>query len=136
MDMQNRTAKFVSAIFASLLAGACLTTVSDNTAHAADSCLSGPKGALPQGGHWYYRIDHATKRHCWYIGDEKEKLTRAAPQGSPPSANPGSSQKMAATQLSIADAHAELALPQTRADQDSGINVPQRGLAPIDAASM
>ena len=43
------------------------------TARAADDCLSGPKGATPEGSHWYYRVDHATKRHCWYLRAEGEK---------------------------------------------------------------
>ena len=74
--MQNRTAKFVSAIFASLLAGTPLTTVSHGAVPAADDCLSKPKGLAPEGSHWYYRIDRATKRHCWYLGDQREKLSR------------------------------------------------------------
>ncbi|HEY5125851.1 MAG TPA: hypothetical protein VIJ35_00885, partial [Bradyrhizobium sp.] len=62
--MSNRTAKFLSAILASLLAGAALATMSHSPAHAADDCLSAPKDQTPGGGHWYYRIDRATKRHC------------------------------------------------------------------------
>ena len=60
--MSRRTAKFVSAVFASLLVGIPLTTVSHGAATTAETCLSGPKGAPPKGGHWYYRIDRATKR--------------------------------------------------------------------------
>jgi hypothetical protein len=118
--MSNRTAKFVSAIFVSLLAGALLTTVSHGAVPAAaDDCLSGPKGQTPSGGHWYYRIDRATKRHCWYVGDEKEKLSRVAPKNSAPSAEAVSPRKETATQRSIADAHAELPLPQTRVEQET-----------------
>ena len=36
------------------------------TARAAD-CLSAPNSAAPQGSHWYYRLDRATKRKCWYV---------------------------------------------------------------------
>src|SRR5260370_32290185 len=83
--MSNRTAKFVSAIFASVLAGANFAAVAENAAKPADSCLSGPKGAMPAGSHWYYRIDRATKRHCWYLGEEKDKTAPAAPQDAAPS---------------------------------------------------
>lgn len=117
--MSQRTAKFVSAIFASLLAGTPLATVSHSATDAADSCLSKPKGASPAGGHWYYRIDRATKRHCWYIGDEKEKLSRAAPENSPPAANSVSLPNSATTQRSIANARAELPLRQTRVEQET-----------------
>ncbi len=73
--MANRTAKFVSAIFASVLAGAPLATLSHNAARAADDCLAAPKDETPEGGHWYYRIDHASKRQCWYLREEGEKLS-------------------------------------------------------------
>ena len=106
--MPNRTAKFVSAIFASILAGAPLTTISHSATVAADDCLSGPKGQTPAGGHWYYRIERATKRHCWYLGEEGDKLSQAAPQNTSPSAKPPSPEADTAMQQSVANAHAEL----------------------------
>jgi hypothetical protein len=33
----------------------------------AEDCAAGPKGASPPGQHWYYRVDRATHRHCWYL---------------------------------------------------------------------
>jgi hypothetical protein len=123
MQMSNRTAKFVSAIFASLIAGVPLTTVSHGAVPAADDCLLAPKGQTPSGGHWYYRIDRATKRHCWYLGDEKAKLSRVAPNNSAPLADPVLPQQETATQRSIADAHAELPLPQTRVEQQANASI-------------
>ena len=124
--MQNRTAKFVSAIFASLVAGTPLTTVSHSAVPAADDCLSKPKGQAPEGSHWYYHIDRASKRHCWYLGEEREKLSRARPQDSAPIADPASPQKDTATQRPVADAHAELPLPQTRVEQETSVPAWQR----------
>ena len=124
--MQNRTAKFVSAIFASLLAGIPLTTVSHSAVPAADDCLSKPKGLAPEGSHWYYRIDRASKRHCWYLGDQREKLSRANPQNSAPIADPASPQKETATQRPVTDAYAELPLPQTRVEQQPNASAWQR----------
>jgi hypothetical protein len=86
---------------------------------SAETCLSGPKGAPPKGGHWYYRIDRATKRHCWYVGDAKP--SRVAPQ------NPSASQE---PRQSIADARAELPMPQTQNEQDAGV-----ATAPANAAN-
>jgi hypothetical protein len=106
--MSNRTAKFVSAIFASFLAGAPLATVSHSAPVAADECLSGPKGQTPQGGHWYYRIDRATKRHCWYIADERAPLSQTAAAKSSASAKPLPQDADAAMQQSVANARAEL----------------------------
>jgi hypothetical protein len=89
-------------------------------ARAADNCLRAPKDETPRGRHWYYRMDHANQRQCWYLGDEKDNVTRAAPQDLSPSANSGSP-KPAPPQRSVADARAELPLPKTRMDQESSV---------------
>jgi hypothetical protein len=128
--MSNRTAKFVSAIFASFLAGAPLSTVSHGATPAAEDCLAGPKDQAPQGSHWYYHIDHATKRHCWYLKGEHDALSQAAPPNSSPSAQPGSPKAEAAMQRSIADAHAELPAPQTSVEQDASLATPPPGAPP------
>jgi hypothetical protein len=53
----SRAATTVSLIAASLALG--------STGALAD-CLPGP-GQAATNGHWYYRIDHATNRKCWYL---------------------------------------------------------------------
>jgi hypothetical protein len=133
MHMSSRTAKFVSAMFASLLASAPLTTTVSHGAvpPAADECLSGPKGQTPQGGHWYYRVDRSTKRHCWYLGEEREKLSQIAPPISSQPAKPVSPKPQAAIQPAIADAHAELP-PQTRIEAAAEARAPD---LPANAAS-
>jgi hypothetical protein len=124
MHMPSRTAKFVSAAIASILAGVPLTTASNSAAPATDNCLSGPKDQAPQGSHWYYRIEHATQRHCWYLRDEHEKLSQAVSPNSP-KAEP-------AMGRSIANAHAELPLPQARTEQETSAAPGQP--APANAA--
>jgi hypothetical protein len=135
MHMANPTAKFVSAIFVSFLAGANLPPVLNNAAHAADAanadaanavnaaddCLSGPKGETPQGSHWYYRIDRATKRHCWYLGDKREKLSQAVPPIPAPPAKPISPNANTTIQRSVANARAELPAPQMRSEETNFI---------------
>ncbi len=82
--MGNRTAKFISALVGSIIAGAPLAAVSQNaptatsTANAASDCLASPKGAAPQGQHWFYRLDRASKRQCWYLRAEGGKATQTA----------------------------------------------------------
>ena len=119
--MPGRTAKFVSVVVASVLAGIPLATISHGATAAAEDCLSGPKDPAPNGNHWYYRIDHATKRHCWYL--KGEKLSQ--------SAAPNSSTAETTTQRSIADAHAEL-------PAQAAIEAPKRGdgLAPAADATI
>jgi hypothetical protein len=125
--MPRRTAKFASVIFAGALAGVPLTTISQGATPAADDCLSGPKDQTQHGGHWYFRIDHATKRHCWYLKDEK--LSQGTAANPSPPAKPVSPKPEAVTQRSIADAHAEWPAQNT-------IEQPKRsdGLAPAIAA--
>jgi hypothetical protein len=92
--MGNRAAKFISPLVASLVAGAPLAAVSQNappaTPNAADTaseCLASPKGAAPQGQHWYYRLERGTKRQCWYLraagGKEPVKDGVKTSQGAP-----------------------------------------------------
>ena len=119
--MPGRTAKFVSVVVASVLAGIPLATISHGATPAADDCLSGPKDPAPNGSHWYYRIDHTTKRNCWYLKGEKLSQNAA----------PNSSTAETTTQRSIADAHAEL-------PAQAAIEAPKRGngLAPAADATI
>jgi hypothetical protein len=106
--MPNRTAKLLSAIFAGFLASVPLTTIAHSETPAADDCLSAPKDSAPQGSHWYYRIDHATNRHCWHLDAAHEKLSQLAPPNSAAAAKPAAPNSEAALQHSVADARAEL----------------------------
>ena len=80
--MSKRSAKFVAALFVSVMAGADLATVTDLRAQAAtaDDCLTAPKGATTPGSHWYYRIDRATKRQCWYLREEATRQRQVHPR--------------------------------------------------------
>ena len=82
--MPNRTAKFASAIFVSFLAGAPLAILSHGAARAADDCLAAPKDVTPEGSHWYYRIDHPTKRHCWYLKEFSQNAAAKSVQSAKP----------------------------------------------------
>ncbi len=120
--MPNRTAKFASAIFVFLLAGAPLATIS-----AAADCLSEPKDQTPEGSHWRYRIEHPSNRHCWYLRREGEKPSQLAARPAPPKAEPP-------MQNSVADARAELT-PQTRLEQDMDVTArPPVPAAPANIA--
>jgi hypothetical protein len=142
--MPNRTAKFVSAIFASVLAGTALTTISHAEAFAADDCLSGPKGEAPAGSHWFYRIEHGTKRHCWYLREEGDRISQAAPLNISPPAKPPAPQANPATQHSVDNARAELPAQTSRSEESNspwpatapGLNSTPRANAPdADAVS-
>jgi hypothetical protein len=107
--MGNRTAKFVSALVGSIIAGAPLAAVSQNapnassTANATADCLASPKGAAPQGQHWHYRLERTTKRQCWYLraaGDKDSAKAVQATADAPPDST-------APPQQTVQDARAE-----------------------------
>jgi hypothetical protein len=104
--MPDRTTKFASTLLVGLLAAATFFAGANKAASAVDACLSGPKGSPPQGGHWYYRLDRATKRHCWYVGEEREKQARSNVAQTAKPASP--QQKETAMPPSVANARAEL----------------------------
>jgi hypothetical protein len=133
--MSKRSAKFVAALFVSVLAGADLATVTDLRAQAAtaDDCLTAPKGgATSEGSHWYYSIDRATKRQCWYLredGDKaSDKSTRATPPVSPSAtsaaaAEPAEQQPRTITRKAISDARAEWISQRSRAEPGPPANL-------------
>jgi hypothetical protein len=104
MHMTNRMGNSGTAILLGALAGVTLVVATNGVARATEACLSGPKSAAPKGSHWYYRIDHATKRNCWYVRAEGEKPVAAqtSPVGqAPPQA------ETPPLQPSVANARAE-----------------------------
>ncbi|MDO9560744.1 MAG: hypothetical protein Q7J60_03915 [Bradyrhizobium sp.] len=131
--MSSSAAKSVSAIFAILFAYSPLVTASYAEPAPPDKCLSGPKGAPPVGGHWYYRVDRATKRACWYIGEAKQKISRAAPE-TPPASSSAPPPRSAGTQPAIDNARAELPLPQARVEPDADVFKGQRTVTAIPGA--
>lgn len=133
--MKKTSAKFVLAIFASILASSTVTAAPEGE-KAADTCLLGPS-ATPPGGHWYYRVDRANKRNCWYHRQEKERVARKpADEDSArteQTAVPAPPKKPVA-QRSISDARAELPPPQTSFEQDTKVAATQRiPAAPVEA---
>lgn len=125
--MGNRTAKFISALIGSIIVGAPLAAVSQtapsapstastataSTANAASDCLASPKGVAPQGQHWFYRLERATKRQCWYLRAEGTKEGANATQSAQATADAPNA--VPARPQSVQNAHAEYFAPQTSA---------------------
>jgi hypothetical protein len=100
--MTNRMGNFGTAILVGALASVTLVVATNGAALAADTCLSGPKGTAPKGSHWYYRIDHATKRNCWYVRAEGGQAASANS-----SVTPAVPPAETSLQPAVADARAE-----------------------------
>jgi hypothetical protein len=115
MHMTNRMGNSGTAILIGALASVTLVVATNGAARATETCLSGPKSAAPKGSHWYYRVDHATKRNCWYVRAEGEKpvasQTSSVGQTSPQAEIP--------LQPSVANARAE-ANPADIAQSNAG----------------
>ena len=58
-----------------------------NTARAGD-CLAAPNSPAPLGSHWYYRLDWATQRKCWYVRTLDQSVKQAAPSATKERASP------------------------------------------------
>ena len=54
-----------------------------HASQAADDCLAKPNAAAPDGSHWYYHVDRATGRQCWYLGSAGRKVPQHASQDAP-----------------------------------------------------
>jgi hypothetical protein len=65
------------ALAATLLMGVGVAAPTD-TARAND-CITAPNSPTPQGSHWYYRLDRASQRKCWYVRAASQPVQQAAP---------------------------------------------------------
>jgi hypothetical protein len=95
-------------VLAGVVAGAAAATLHFHPASAADDCLTKPKGTAPAGQHWYYRSDRATKRQCWYLGDEASHGASLNERKSAAAVTRRHRQELS---QAAADAHAEFASP-------------------------
>ncbi len=115
--MPNLPAKFASALVFGVVATAASSTLAQSAPRAADNCLLEPStDALPQGKHWYYRIERGTGRKCWYTRDVDDTSARIEAPSTAPAEKPVPKRADAAPARTIADAHAEIAPPRTRAN--------------------
>jgi hypothetical protein len=83
--MVRRVFLFAAAIFMIVSAEALFA---QHTSRAAEECMTKPGTAAPQGSHWYYHLDRANNRQCWYLAAEGAKVR---PQ-TRPAASPAKSQ--------------------------------------------
>jgi hypothetical protein len=95
-------------ILAGVVAGAAAVALHVHPVSSADDCLSKPKATAPAGQHWYYRSDRATKRQCWYLGDE---ASRGASLNVRKTAAVAAHRHHQELSQAAADAHAEFASP-------------------------
>lgn len=110
--MSNRLGKRLSTLGVALFTGGMLAITVQGSARADDACLAKPGATTPRGGHWHYRVEPGTKRHCWYLGEQRGKAaleTAAKPSLSAPALDkPAMRASAPPLRPSITNAHAEL----------------------------
>jgi hypothetical protein len=122
---------------------------------ASDECLSKPGASAPQGSHWYYRINRADRRHCWYLGPDgarsraheaarsstpkpiRQRTSRhagasTAPQGAPSEAAPAAD---AAAVAPVPDAFAQATAQATLQPAAQAVRVQAAPAQPVVADS-
>jgi hypothetical protein len=101
--------KILSAILIMVPATVLLTAEVSFGEPAAEPCKASPGGAAARGMHWYYRVNRATNKHCWYLGPVghlKSHATLAtASSDSPPArkVNAADADNAASAQATAAD---------------------------------
>lgn len=136
--MSSRLGKRLSTFGVALFTGGMLAIAVQGSARADDACLVKPGATTPRGGHWHYRVEPGTKRHCWYLGEQRAKTTQktAAKPSSPAPAPDKPAQMSAATplQLSVANARAEFDSATATLDQATASPSPSDTVLSNDAA--
>ncbi|WP_407159225.1 hypothetical protein [Bradyrhizobium sp. STM 3557] len=120
-------------LLAGVVAGAAAATLHVHPASAADDCLTKPKATAPAGQHWYYRSDRATKRQCWYLGDE---ASHGASLNERKSAAVAAHRRHQELSPAAADAHAEFASPAAPATDAKNAIVAAVAPTPVEPAPM
>jgi hypothetical protein len=88
--MPKRMTSFVPAILVILFAVVALAARPGTAESAADECVTKHGSEAPDGSHWYYRIDRANNRRCWFLGpvDNKMRTRQSTSQQPVPAAKP------------------------------------------------
>jgi hypothetical protein len=86
-----------TALVATLLVSGVGIGVPTNTARA-DDCLTAPNAPAPPGSHWYYHMDRANQRKCWYVrATDQPTQNSVAQDTSDPAVAPTVAHKQPAT---------------------------------------
>jgi hypothetical protein len=101
-----RPIRSIALVFTLFAAGAGIGSVPANIARA-DDCLTAPNSTTPQGSHWYYRMDWANQRKCWYLRAPGEASQQRASRLRPDAASAAPSQSTPAPAASTPAAVAQ-----------------------------
>jgi hypothetical protein len=95
---------FASAILAALVPAVVLSVGLHHAQGAAENCLAKPNAAPPQGSHWYYRVDQAGNRRCWFLAPQDATPRQASSPKPAPNPPPKRASQPKATATAAASA--------------------------------
>ena len=81
--MPTQLKSIVSTVFIVHIVAAGIAGIVGSAAQAADECRGAPSGPSAKGQHWFYRVDRASHRKCWYQRAHDAAAQRTAPPPSP-----------------------------------------------------
>ena len=89
--MPKRITSFVPAVSATFLAAVIALSV-NIPARAGGECIERPTQQPTEGAHWYYRLDRAKNRKCWYLASPASGVARGSrtPEAGTPQEQSGS----------------------------------------------
>src|SRR5260370_24905910 len=73
-----RDLSFRCAVSANVLCA--LSVISSGDGGAVTTCIQNPSRQAGSSSHWYYRVDYANQRRCWYL---KQSQPKPSSSGSP-----------------------------------------------------
>src|SRR6266508_5165311 len=112
------------AVFSALLAALAITGLPRRSASAADDCIAAPNSQPPEGSHWYYRMDRAKQRKCWYVGPQGQKVHRVVPQPAARSFTPPAAERPSTPIQAATAAGATVPAGVQRAAKDAAQEIP------------
>jgi hypothetical protein len=120
--MARPIGSIVPTIFISHLVAVAVAGMMGTPARAADECLAAPNAPSAEGNHWYYRIDRATRRKCWYQRAQATGKPRVARPTLPPQvAEPASASEPPMKPLAFAQSTAWPEIIPPRERREAGV---------------
>lgn len=131
-----RKPKSLLLIQLALPAAIVLTAPPSRSEPSGIACRTSPGASAPPGMHWYYRVDRANARHCWFLNSQALHVHWRANVASPHSLQRGSSAAQAeATPNDTVRATSDSANAQTPSAEASSPKPPVHTHGPIDFAA-
>ena len=91
---------------------------------SANDCLAAPNSPAPQGSHWYYRLDWASQRKCWYVRALGPSAQQAATPATLARVTPSHSMPTASGPISAADGAPMSVSPGDSASPSPQVKIP------------